>query len=363
MLRRVAVRRLQPGDRLGKTVLDRDGRVLLTGGVILKEVYIQRLKEMCVNAVYIEDDLLPGVEVLDVITDQTRVEAVEQVRSAFATISAGDRPDLATVRAVVNDIIDEILANRKLLINLNDIRSRDDGAFRHSVNVCVLSTLSGVTLGLNQLRLRDLAIGALLHDIGKAYLPAELLRAGRRGAGAAPAELRVHAENGFEFLRRCDGVSVPAAHVAYQHHERPDGAGFPRGLAATGIHPFAHVVAACNAYDHLTAEDCEGDGLPSYQALKLLAAGRGTEYDNDAVCALAANVAPFPVGSCLRLKSGALAVVLEVDRSAPDRPVVRLISDPAGGACVRRQVDLGREAGVDLGEVMEMLSSWAGAVH
>ena len=125
----------------------------------------------------------------------------------------------------VTAIIDEITANPNVFINLTDIRTFDGNIFAHCVNVCILSIIIGVKFNLNELELRELAIGAILHDIGKISIPTQVLQ--KRGPLTRSEFdlVKRHTVNGWHILL----IRIPllSAHIAYQHHEQPNGKAIP----------------------------------------------------------------------------------------------------------------------------------------
>ena len=165
----------------------------------------------------------------DLISEQTRLESVRTVKELFHNLESKNESTSRASKTVKN-LIDEVLSNREILVNFADIRNFDDYTFSHSVQVCVLSIITGISLGLDHIKLKDLATGALIHDIGKPELDRELLNKPGDLTTEEFIEIKRHAERGFEILRANQDISLLSAHIAYQHHERWDGNGYPRGL-------------------------------------------------------------------------------------------------------------------------------------
>ncbi|MHB8757788.1 MAG: HD-GYP domain-containing protein, partial [Bacillota bacterium] len=243
----VTVDRLQPGMVVAKTVFGADRQVLLASGMVVKPQFISQLRRRGVPSVYIIDERFPDIETTDVVSAETRVEALAATKEVLSEVKERAKSGLGKltgtearkVKDQVNNIIDELIQNRDLVVNLTDIRAADDYTFGHSVNVCILSLMTAIGIGYEPQRLRELGIGALLHDVGKTQIPEEILnKPGVLSAGEFE-EVKKHPTYGFEIVRRQDGLSSLSAHVAYQHHERSNGEGYPRGLIGTEIHEFA----------------------------------------------------------------------------------------------------------------------------
>lgn len=350
---RTRVEHIRVGMRLSRPIYDDEGRLLLQAGIELRQPFIDRLRELGFMAVYVGDPLegTPSHHAHagnrpppELVRAQTRVAAAVRLRQLFGRLARAEGIDASTVAGVVSPILDEVLANRGAMVHLDEIRSNEGYTFAHSVNVCALATLVGFNLGLTPARLRELAIGALLHDVGKVRLPAEILRK----PGPLTAEemqlVRQHARDGFEMLNGQPGVPLPSAHVAYQHHERLDGSGYPRGLPGEEIHLYARITGVIDVFDAMTADRDFRRAFPPAAVLDALISGAGAQFDANTVQALVAHVAPYPIGCTVRLDTGETAVVVDVNRNEPRRPVVRVLLDHLGRpAADNVEIDLEKE--------------------
>ncbi|MFB4164672.1 HD-GYP domain-containing protein [Alteribacillus sp. JSM 102045] len=148
--------------------------------------------------------------------------------------------NIKAINQSVYTLIEEISLNKDILLNLTDIRTTDNALYVHSVNVCIMSILTGTKMGLDRVKLQELAIGALLHDIGKVIPESKRLD-------------EHHSWIGFNFLRKNKEISTLSSHIALAHHEHIDGSGVPRGMAGKDIHLLAKITAAANFYDNLVA--------------------------------------------------------------------------------------------------------------
>ncbi|MGI6038109.1 MAG: HD-GYP domain-containing protein, partial [Limnochordia bacterium] len=299
-------------------------------GVVLKESILQRLIQLGCPAVYVEDPLLEGLEIPEPIREETRQQAQNQLRRFFTQVHLGRWVNCSQIKGVVDKLIDELASNPRVLVGLTDIRTYDSYTFGHSVNVCLLSILTGMKMGFNELELRDLATGALLHDIGKTQINKQvLLKPGALTEGEY-AHVQLHTTFGFEALRRIPDFSILVAHIAYQHHERLEGQGYPRGLRGDDLHTYARIVAVADSYDAMTADRIYRPGKEPKAAIQELQQMAGRYYDPQVVEIFCSNVAVYPVGTWVQLNSGYVGVVVDINASTPKRPVVRLLFDPQG---------------------------------
>jgi len=347
-----------PGLRLGKSIYSSDGRVLLHQGTVLKDSYVRMLRERGIKMVFVLDEadrVAPEATPEDVIPDELRQVTVTHVRALMedtrAQVAKGGTArltlDASRARQRVNDIVEAILADPQAVVNLQELRSSDDYLFGHAVQVCVLAVMTGVSLAYTHEQLVDVGVGALLHDLGKLALPEHVWQ--RPPDRLLPVDgsiLRDHPVRGFEMLWRQEGVALLAAHVAFQHHEQPDGRGYPRGLKGDAIHRYAKIVAAANAYDHLVAIGAQGRGWLPDRAARWLA-NHPERFDRQVVGALLLNVALYPLGSAVRLNSGETGIVIRVRKGLSPKPVVRVVLDRYGRRLAPPyDVDLLREENV-----------------
>ncbi|MDA8233625.1 MAG: HD-GYP domain-containing protein [Clostridia bacterium] len=327
-MHKISISKVQPGMVLGKTIYTLSGSILLVAGMVLSEFFIKRLRDMGIPFVYIKDSLTNGIEVKDIIDEYTRFETQKAINEVFKRLQQSGKVQLAKTKTVVNNILNEILSNRNILINLADIRTTyDDEVFGHCANVCILSLITGVELSYNQQQLRDLGIGSLLHDIGKAKIEKQLLNKTDKLTLQEYEFIRKHSQYGFNILCQQEEINLIAAHVAYQHHERYDGSGYPRGMVGEEIYEYARITAVTDVYDAMTSERVYRSSRSIRDAVQELIDSSGTQFDPKIVRAFLKYVAIYPVGSIIYLNTGEVGVVMDVLRDFPDRPIVKVIID------------------------------------
>jgi HD-GYP domain-containing protein (c-di-GMP phosphodiesterase class II) len=296
--------------------------------VELDEHYISRLSELGIHYIYINDETFGDTdEIEDVISEETRISTVKMVKKTFSHLQQDRNINTAGLRKVVNNMLDEILDNSNVLLSITDISALNDYVFYHSVSVCTLSIMTGITLGYDDTRLRELGVGALLHDIGKSKVKPEVLKREGNLNEEEFGMMAKHPELGFNLLRGYMDLSLLSAHVAYQHHERWDGRGYPRRLAGNDIHEYARIVAAANIYDELMAERPNRPPFEVNQAINLVRRMANIYFEPRIVTAMISNIASYPVGSIVRLNTGDIGIVTHLNNDAPHRPVMRIVFD------------------------------------
>ncbi|MBO9598871.1 MAG: HD domain-containing protein, partial [Cohnella sp.] len=212
----VDIESVEPGQILGRTIFSSNGTVLLSAGVQLTVYMISTLKRLGVTVVYLDDPQFRDITQEEVLSEETKRMVVAQMSETFEALRSGKEFSTRAISQTVDSMLDEVLRNQTVLVQLGDIRTADNAMFLHAMNVCMMASLIGVNMGLNMIQLKELAIGALLHDIGKVGAPE--VQEGRTH----------HAWRGFELLKMKREYSLLSAHVAFQHHEFVNGEGQPR---------------------------------------------------------------------------------------------------------------------------------------
>jgi len=330
-VRLVDIETVEPGQVLGKTIFSANGTVLLSSGVQLTVYMISTLKRLGVTMVYIKDPMFEDIQVEEVLSEETKQAVIYQMSEMFEAMRSGKKFSTKAISVTVDRLMDDVLKNQSVLVQLSDIRTHDNAMYVHALNVCVMATLIGLNMGLNMIQLKELAIGALLHDIGKVGANPEEGEEGRRH----------HAWRGFETLKKNRDYSLLVAHVAFQHHEAVDGSGQPRGLVGDEIHPYAKITAVANEYDNLLYS-ANGKAVLPHEAVERVSAMSGSRLDHETVVQFLRVVSIYPNGISVRLSNRKTGVVVGQHRGLPGRPIVRLLDKDDDDTVEAREIDLAR---------------------
>ncbi|AZN39474.1 HD-GYP domain-containing protein [Paenibacillus albus] len=338
---------VESGDILGKTIYAVNGQVLLSANVQLTVYMISTLKRIGITNIYIKDASMPDIEEQEeILSEETKRAIIKQMSETMDAIRSGKDFNSRSVSLVIDDLLDEVIRNKEVLIHLNDIRTRDNMEYLHAMNVCMMSTLLGVGLYLNQIQLKDLAIGALLHDVGKPDL--ELVE--------GDAEPKHHMWRGFELLKSKREFSLLIAHVAFQHHEHVDGTGSPRGLTGDQIHLYSRIVAVTNTYDNLLQTgSAEGGPLLPHEACERMMAMSGTVLDHEILTQFLRAVSVYPNGVSVKLSTKETGIVVGQHRGLPGRPIVRVLERESAREkdnVESREIDLAKHTTVFIEQVL-----------
>lgn len=330
-MRQVRVDSLKIGDVLGKTIYSSKGRVLLGKGVKLTPLFISKLRDMGISIVYIEDGRFDDVIVEDVISEERRREALELIEKSTQAVRLGKDFDGFALKELIHKIVEDIFFKKDVLVNMMDMRSKDNALFAHAVNVCVLATVLGKALLMDQEKLELLAIGALLHDVGMVQLDPEIVN---KVEGHTPEEMEIlksHTTLGFETLRKKKEFNLLVAHIAFQHHEHSNGTGYPRQLKEGEILPLAQIVSIADLYDKLTSDHSGFKRVMPHEACEILMGLVGKVFPLEPVRIFLRNIAAYPTGMTVRLNTGEIGVVVDQNLSMPTRPIIRIFDEGENG--------------------------------
>lgn len=336
---------VEPGQILGKTVYSANGTVLLSAGIQLTVYMINTLNRIGVTVLYIGDHQFDDIEIEDeVVSPKVRQAVYQEMNGMIQSMRSGKDFNSRGLSVSVDTLLDNILDNKDVLLQLAEIRTADNAEYVHAVNVCLISSMIGINLGLNPSQLKELAIGALLHDIGKSLPEPEI---------PLPPGKDHHTWRGFEMLKQKREWSLLVAHIALQHHEKLDGSGEPRGLTAEDIHLYAKIVAVANTYDNWIGGGANGEARPlqPHEACERLMAASGRELDHDIIFEFMRIVSVYPNGTSVRLTTKETGVVVRQHRGLPGRPVIRIVRGNAEEMEVK-EMDLSVETTVFIDAVL-----------
>ncbi|TVY07403.1 HD-GYP domain-containing protein [Paenibacillus cremeus] len=339
---------VKPGMKLGKRIYNEEGLTLLGERVELTQSLLYRLGDHGVDFVYIDDPRTRDIVVQDMISDETRMRAISEIRGSFRTIMQDQMKRKAvgslnvgkTFGSMMSMILDDLTCHKDAMIMLSNISVMDNYLFQHSLNVCIYATMLGMSYGYSRDELMTLGLGGLLHDVGKTQIPLELLRKKEPLTNEEYERIKKHTTFGYQFLKDEPNIPLISAHCAFQHHERMDGSGYPRGLKGDEIHEYARWVGLVDSYDAMTTHRVYRNAMLPHQAMEILFTGSQTLYEKKMIELFRDKIAIYPIGITVTLNTGESGVVVDLNAKMPHRPVVRILQDADGQELMNPSVEI-----------------------
>ena len=368
---KLSIDEVKPGMLLARSIVSETGELMLSAGYVINDRILGKMREIELTACWIAEEGTECVIPEETVNEQLALQSqfvvrenadilrkVSQVRSLshdsiskvladasrFKNIIAVEE-----IKKIVKQILDDLVSKEPVAVNLTSIRTKSGYMFQHALDVAVTAIILANKLKYTHREIEELAMGCLLMDLGQVVFPDSLT--GKDGAYTDQESLllREHPTLGYAILRQNDRLSITTAHVAYQHHERQDGRGFPRGLRGDNqiplktlspkkgvIHRYAEIAAVADAYISLLSPR-PGSVAPKSpdEAMRMVIKSAGSHLNRAVVDAFIAIVPVFPVGSRVviledrkyRKYTGFSGVVARCSPDNPEKPTVLVVFD------------------------------------
>ncbi|MFZ3591422.1 HD-GYP domain-containing protein [Bacillus sp. DJP31] len=290
--------------QLARPIYDRRKRVLLAAGRTIHPKYLERLEDMDIRYLFVEDFISKDITMEEMVDMPTWMDAIEGIQKVYEVASSKKIFEIRELQKICSKLIDEVSKRKAIVLIPTTSIPEDLRKYAHAVNVTLLSLQVAKKLSVNSLRLRDLALGALLHDIGK----------------AVTTDDEQHPQAGFDYLRKVREVKLISAHVAFGHHEQLNGEGFPRGISDKEFHDFAQICGICNLYENMISRE----NIPPHMAMEMIMTKSGVGYSQEIVQSFIDSIPSYSPGTKVMLNNGKKAIVTKI-RSLMQRPVVRYL--------------------------------------
>ncbi len=274
--------------------------------------------------------------------------AKQAVVSMFQEARMGKAIDHAAAGALVEEIADSVMRNPGALISLARLKTADDYTYMHSVAVCALMVALARQLGVDEKTTRAAGMAGLLHDLGKAVMPLEVLNKPGKLTDEEFRIVKSHPVEGHRMLVEGGAVGEPALDVCLHHHEKVDGSGYPQGLKDAEISLFAKMGAVCDVYDAITSNRPYKAGWDPAESIRKMAEWSAGHFDTRVFHAFVKSVGIYPIGSLVRLESGRLGIVIDQTERSLLNPKVRVFfSTESNTRIAPETVDLSRPGSND----------------
>ena len=252
-------------------------------------------------------------------------DAVGIAERLWDSATTEGKPDADAARGIVDSLAQAVAQNRTALLALTALKNYDNYTFTHMVNVSILTMGQGRGLGIDGAALRQLGLAALLHDIGKVRTPPEILNKTEQLTDREFEILKRHTVDGAQILRTTPEVPALAPVVAFEHHLRADGTGYPRGVSRPELNVATMLCGISDVYDAMRSQRVYQQAFPTDRILSVLQRNDGKQFDQNLVRRFVQLVGIYPAGNLVRLDSGETAVVTKAYAPDPYRPRVKVL--------------------------------------
>jgi putative nucleotidyltransferase with HDIG domain len=262
-------------------------------------------------------------------------DAVSVAGNVWESAQTEGRPDATVARSMIDGLAQAVAQNRTALLALTTLKNYDNYTFTHMVNVSILTMGQARGLGIDGPLLREFGLAALMHDIGKVRTPLEVLNKPDKLTDDEFAIMKRHVVDGAEILRMTPDVPALAPVVAFEHHLRIDGSGYPAGVTRSSLNIGTMLCSIADVYDAMRSQRRYQQAFPTDRILAVMKRNDGTQFDQHLVRRFVQLIGIYPAGNLVRLNTGEVAVVMNVYAPDPYRPHVRVLIDRDG-----QQLDL-----------------------
>ena len=321
-----SINELKEHDILARDVMADKYNVFLYKNTILNKKYIEKLNELNIPFVYIQDNV-PEEEIA-VLKKEIEEKSRSKVKEVILKHTYNNGNELKEISKTADNIIVNILEEEEVIENIYDIKERSADIYTHSISICVLATLVALKLGLDKERVHDIGVGCLLHDLGLRYMMIEYADQDIENLSSKElVEYKKHPVYGYTALKNENWLSKKSKEIILCHHEKIDGSGYP--LHATEISVDTKIVSVCDTFDEMIC----GIGrkrMKIYEAVEYLKSFKNILFDGKIVDALLDFTAVYPSGSVIVTNEGSVAVVIKQNKGFPERPIIQITRDKFG---------------------------------
>lgn len=329
-MRLISIERVEVGDVLGKPVYDDKCQLLLAKDVSLTSNYIERLKRANIQCIYIDDELSEGLEAENVIPDELKIKSIATVKTAFKDLS--DRKgssynikSIESIKQIVDEMMHIIYENPSTLYCMTELMGTDMYTYNHSAEVAALSMLVAKSMKMNDTFIQKIGVGAILHDVGKMSVPAEILNKVDPLDEVESKLMKDHPQMGYDLLKDNDYISPISRQIVLLHHEKLNGSGYPFMMSGEQIPIHVRIVTLCDIFNAISSNRAYKRRMNADEALELIRTEAIYELDRDIYYHLLKVVNIYPVGTVVELSNGEVGIVIKENYEAQTRPVVQVI--------------------------------------
>ncbi len=316
--------------QLGRNIYDDSGRLLLPRGTILQMSHINQLLNMGYDKLAIRSETDLDNESENETSGETNpltqafTVAVDNLRDLMSKVSTGHLVGPGEVEETIELVFPSVLETNNILLNLQDLRRKDEYTLQHSVSVSVVSIKIGQLMRMPQHDLKILGMAGILHDIGKCKIPLDILNKNGSLSEEEFREMQKHPIYGYEIVKEMKLGDPRIMLAVLQHHEHQDGKGYPLKLAASKIHLFSKIIAVADVFDAMTSERPYRGKMALFKAMNEILTSSVNHLNPEVVSKLRTYVLSICPGASALLNNGDVGRIVMMNTDEPSRPLIQI---------------------------------------
>ena len=336
-MRRIRTEQIKGREILAKDIYSTSGVVLISKGTILKKEYVEKLLELKITDVFVEDEISRDIHVQDITEEKISEQCTEKLKDTLERFSYASGEELQELSRVATEVMEGVLLQDEVIYTISNVRNYSESLYEHSLSVAALSILIAVRAGYSQTETKEIAMGALLHDIGftnvkENYHDIILNEQEEK----VQKEIKRHVVYGYIEVEQQEWISSVSREIILYHHERLDRSGYPFHMSGDKLKPQVRLVAICDAFDNMVYGNLE-KRKKVHEALDEIVKNSATKYDKELVKIFLRSVATYPTGTMVRLNDGRSGMVLRQNADNPTRPLIRIVEQKKEGEWTRKE--------------------------
>lgn len=279
-------------------------------------------------------------------------ESLHFVGKTLSAYKEGSELPLKEAAPLMDSMLESVTRNDNAFLVLSKLRHRDEYTYTHSINVAFLSMAFARQLGLGDETAHRLGMAGLFHDLGKNLVPDKVLNSPRKLLPAEFDIMKQHPRLGLDQLLGVEDIHAEVLEGAFEHHEKFNGQGYPRGLKGEEISLTGRILSIVDVFDALTSKRVYKDAMPMHKALGLIFTQAGSDFQSELAHVFIKGQGIYPTGSIVLLSNGARGVVLENNFESPLLPKVMLMRDASGQRTAPQIINLSRHKHLSVSKLL-----------
>lgn len=353
-MRRIKTEQIKGREILAKDVYSTSGVVLISEGTILKKDYVEKLLELKITDVFVEDEISRDIQVQDITEEKISKQCTEKLKDTLERFSYASGEELRELSRVATEVMEGVLLQDEVIYTISNVRNYSESLYEHSLSVAALSILIAVRAGYSQTEAKEIAMGALLHDIGFSNVKEKyhglILEEQEE---KVQKEIKRHVVYGYIEVEQQDWIPSISREIILYHHERLDRSGYPFHMSGDKLKPQVRLVAICDAFDNMVYGNLERR-KKVHEALDEIMRAGGIKFDPELVQIFLRSVATYPTGALVLLNNGKSGIVLRQNADSPTRPLIRIVEQNKDGEWIRKEdKDLAEELAIFIVDTIE----------